>query len=181
MMNNLDSCFLVIGFVEEKHQGPLHTDGAVFRKKAKGPPAVDLPVARGDFHIQQGATNSEKGGAVMLEGLWVGEWQSNVNNIRVGTGVVVIRQGKFFGGNDRFYYIGDYNSAGNRFEGNLQFTYYGGEPLSIFGLTDIDQTELMLIIGHVSGDEIELEGTLKSNPKLKMHGILHKKAGGEIF
>jgi hypothetical protein len=118
---------------------------------------------------------------MMLDGLWVGEWHSNVNNIRVGTGVVVFRQGKVFGGNDRFYYIGDYNLDGNRFVGNLRFTYYGGEPLSVFGFTDIDQAEDMSITGQFSGDDIKVEGTLMSNRKLKLHGKLHKKAGWEIF
>jgi len=117
----------------------------------------------------------------MIDGLWVGEWHSNVNNIRVGTGVVVFHSGKAFGGNDRFYFIGDYNQDDNRFEGNLQFTYFAGEPLSIFGLTDMDQAEGMLITGHVSGDEMKLEGTLKSDRMLRLQGILHKKAGVEIF
>jgi len=118
---------------------------------------------------------------MLLDGLWVGEWHSNVNNIRVSTGVLIFRQGKVFGGNDRIYVIGDFNPAGNRFDGNLQFTYYGGEPLGIFGLIDLNQTESVAITGHFSGDELKLEGTLKSNRKLMMHGTLHKKAGGEIF
>ena len=87
----------------------------------------------------------------MLDGLWVGEWHSNVNNIRVSTGVLVFRQGKIFGGNDRVYVTGEFNSAGDRFDGNLQFTYYAGEPLGIFGLIDVDQTEEVLITGHCSG------------------------------
>lgn len=117
----------------------------------------------------------------MLDGLWVGEWHSNVNNIRVSTGVLVFRQGKIFGGNDRLYFIGDFNSVDNRFDGNLQITYYAGDPLGIFGLIDVNQTEGMLITGHFSEDEIKLEGTLKSNRKLKLLGILHKKAGSDIF
>ena len=117
----------------------------------------------------------------MLDGLWVGEWQSNVNNIQVSTGVLVIRQGKLFGGNDRVYIIGDFNSVGDRFDGNLQITYYAGEPLGIFGLIDVNQAEGMLITGHCSGDEIQLEGTLKNDSKLKLQGVLHKKAGREIF
>ena len=117
----------------------------------------------------------------MLDGLWVGEWHSNVNNIQVSTGVLFIRQGKVFGGNDRVYFIGDFNLAGNKFEGNIEITYYAGEPLGIFGLIDVNQAEGLIITGNCSGDEIELEGTLKSNIKLKLQGILHKKAGKEIF
>jgi hypothetical protein len=161
------------------------TDDAVFRMQAKRSSVGDLPVTKGDFHIYAGAANtdtlSQKGGAVMLDGLWVGEWHSNINNIRVGTGVIIFHQGKFYGGNDRFYYIGDFKLDGNRIDGNLQFTYYSGEPLSIFGLEDIDQSNEMLISGFVSGDEIQLEGTLKRNRRVMMKGILHKKAGGEIF
>jgi len=46
---------------------------------------------------------------------------------------------------------------------------------------DVNQAEGLLITGNCSGDEIELEGTLKSNRKLKLQGTLHKKAGKEIF
>lgn len=117
----------------------------------------------------------------MLDGLWVGEWHSNVLNIRISTGVLVFRQGKVFGGNDRVYIIGNFNSVGNRIDGNLQITYYAGEPLGIFGLIDVNQAEGILITGHCSGDEIQLEGTLKSNSKLKLQGVLRKNAGREIF
>jgi hypothetical protein len=116
-----------------------------------------------------------------LDGLWVGEWQSNVNNIRVGTGVLIFHQGKIFGGNDRVYIIGEFNLADDQFYGNLNITYYAGEPLGIFGLIDVEQTEEILIEGHCSGDEINFEGTLKRDRMLQVLGALHKKAGGEIF
>ena len=116
-----------------------------------------------------------------LDGLWVGEWHSNVNNIRVSTGVLIFRQGKIFGGTDRVYIIGEFNPAGDRFDGNLKIIYYAGEPLGIFGLIDVEQTEEILIEGHCSGDEINFEGTLKRDRMLQVLGTLHKKAGGEIF
>ncbi len=117
----------------------------------------------------------------MLDGLWTGEWRSNVDNLRLGTGVVIFRNGKVYGGNDRFYFAGTFDSAGNRFEGSLKVTYYAGDPLSIFGLVDINQSESLLIAGRQTGDEIELEGTLQSNLKLKLKGRLHKQAGEELF
>jgi hypothetical protein len=118
---------------------------------------------------------------MLLDGLWVGEWHSNVNNIRVGTGVLVFRQGKIFGGNDRVYIIGEIKAADDRFDGNLHITYYAGEPLGIFGLIDVDQTEEVLVTGRCSGDEINFEGTLKRDHILRMQGTLHKKAGEEMF
>ena len=116
-----------------------------------------------------------------LDGLWVGEWHSNVNNIRVSTGVLVFRQGKIFGGNDRVYITGTFTPAGDRFDGSLNITYYAGEPLGIFGLIDVDQTEEVQLAGHCSGDEINFEGTLTRDHMLKVLGTLHKKAGAEIF
>jgi hypothetical protein len=117
----------------------------------------------------------------MFDGLWTGEWRSNVNNLQVGTGVIIFRQGKVYGGNDRFYFFGTFNSAGNRFDGDFKVTYYAGDPLSIFGLVDINQSDSLSVIGKLTGDQIELEGTLKSNRILKLRGMLHKQAGGEIF
>jgi len=117
----------------------------------------------------------------MLDGLWTGEWRSNINNLQIGTGVVIFRHGKVYGGNDRFYFFGTYNSAGNRFTGDLKVTYYAGDPLSIFGLVDIHQSESVAITGLQSDDQIELEGTLQSNRKLKLQGRLHKQAGEELL
>jgi len=116
-----------------------------------------------------------------LDGLWVGEWHSNVNNIRVSTGVLIFHQGKIFGGTDRVYIIGEFNPAGDQFDGNLNITYYAGEPLGIFGLIDVDQTEEVLIEGRCSGDEINFEGTLTRDCMLRVLGTLRKKAGEEIF
>jgi hypothetical protein len=117
----------------------------------------------------------------MFDGLWTGEWRSNINNLQFGTGVVIFRQGKVFGGNDRFYFVGTYHSTGNCFDGNLNVTYHAGEPLGIFGLADINQSEDMAITGQLTGDEIKLEGTLQSNRKLKLQGRLQKQAGPELF
>jgi hypothetical protein len=117
----------------------------------------------------------------MLDGLWVGEWLSNINSIRAGSGVLIFCQGKIFGGNDRVYYTGNFASEGDQFYGNIQVTYYAGEPLGIFGLMTADQPEDILIAGRISGDEITLEGILKSNRKTKSSGFLKKKAGSEIF
>ena len=58
---------------------------------------------------------------------------------------------------------------------------HGGEPLGIFGLLVFDQPEVISITGHISGDEITLEGILKSNRKVTVHGLLNRKAGAEIF
>ncbi len=118
----------------------------------------------------------------MIDGLWVGKWATNISNgIRPGTVVLVFRQGKIFGGNDRVYYIGNFASESDRFHGNLQVSYYAAEPLGIFGLLASDQAEAISITGHLSGDEIKLEGILKSIRKVKVHGLLERKAGCEIF
>jgi len=117
----------------------------------------------------------------MFDGLWVGEWRSNVNDIRISSGVLVFRKGKIFGGNDRVYFTGHFDAEGDRFHGTIQATYYAGEPLGIFGLITVDQAEDMSITGSISGDELTLEGTLLSNRKMKLHGLLHRKAAAEIF
>jgi hypothetical protein len=95
--------------------------------------------------------------------------------------VLVFRQGKVFGGNDRVYITGDFHSSGDRIDGNLQITYYAGDPLGIFGLIDVNQAEGMLISGHCSEDEIQVKGTLERNSQLILQGVLLKKAGREIF
>jgi hypothetical protein len=117
----------------------------------------------------------------MIDGLWVGEWFSNVSNVHISSGVIGFREGKIFGGNDRVYIIGDFIADANQLDGNLHITHYAGEPLGIFGLIDVDQTEEMEITGDCLGDKIKLEGTMKNNRKLRVYGLLQKKAGGDIF
>jgi len=117
----------------------------------------------------------------MIEGLWTGEWRSNVSNISVGAGVVIFRQGKVFGGNDRFYSKGTYRLVGAEVEGEIESRYFAGDPLTIFGLADVDQAETLLFRGELQGDQIKLEGWVRSNPKLKLQGLLQRKAGPEIF
>jgi len=117
----------------------------------------------------------------MIDGLWTGEWRSNVSNISVGAGVVIFRQGKVFGGSDRFFNKGTYRLTDDRVEGEIESRYFAGDPISIFGLVDIDQSETLLFSGKVQGDQIEIEGEVRSNPKLKIHGVLQRRAGPEIF
>ncbi len=111
----------------------------------------------------------------MIEGLWTGEWRSNVSNISVGAGVVIFRQGKVFGGNDRFYSKGTYRLSGANIEGEIESRYFAGDP------ADVDQAETLLFTGELQGDQVKLEGWVRGNPKLKFQGLLHKKMGAEIF
>jgi len=117
----------------------------------------------------------------MIEGLWTGEWRSNVSNISVGAGVVIFRQGKVFGGNDRFYSKGTYRLSGTVIEGEIESRYFAGDPLTIFGLADVDQAETLLFKGELQGAKIRLEGWVRSNPRLKFQGFLERRAGPEIF
>jgi hypothetical protein len=86
-----------------------------------------------------------------------------------------------FGGNDRVYMTGHFDSNNNQLTGTLHVTYHAGEPIGILGWIDPDVTERLLITGQCQGDQIQFEGKMESNHKLRLYGQLTREVGGEIF
>ena len=54
----------------------------------------------------------------MIDGLWTVEFISTLN--RSGKGVLVLNNGKIFGGDEGYYYSGTYQTNGNKIEGKIK-------------------------------------------------------------
>jgi T3SS negative regulator,GrlR len=82
-----------------------------------------------------------------MEGLWTAEFGSSTGIS--GGGVAVFREGKVWGGDATYYYIGDYALSGKAFKATLRISPFIEGAQSVFNTAGKDLT-------------LELEGTLTS-------------------
>ncbi len=97
-------------------------------------------------------------------GLWAIEFISTIN--LVGTGVLVLNDGRLLGGDEGFYYAGTYHiTPPNEISAQLNVTRFNPNNISVFG--DIDQFTLNFK-GTVKDQDFEGIGTTTFNPTLKI-------------
>ena len=92
---------------------------------------------------------------VDIEALWALYYFDN--DIEVSSGTVTLSDGRLFGGDSFFYYLGRYELRDARLEGESRIAHYNGQNWAAFGI----RTEKPLRIrieGEVREDEIA--GTL---------------------
>lgn len=105
-----------------------------------------------------------------FNGLWTVEFISTVN--RFGKGVLVLLDGRLFGGDAGYYYSGRYEITGNTIQGNVNVTRFDANSISVFG--DINQFALSFA-GEINSTSISAVASLVSTPKFKMRMIGNKK------
>jgi len=109
----------------------------------------------------------------MTEGLWTGEWRSNITNIENhGAGTFLFADGSIHGGNTGYYYVGRYQKEGDALSGEFNFRHYSGEPISILGYA----TEGVLVFnGVIEGSRMTVTMQLKDLPTVRLTGVLNKR------
>jgi hypothetical protein len=90
----------------------------------------------------------------MVEGLY-GVAFSASNN-RFGGGVLVIRDGKAFGGDAQYYYTGTVERSGEQLKFDIRVRHFHGQAISVFGDSLLDCT--VKGTGKVSQDGASFEG-----------------------
>jgi hypothetical protein len=86
-----------------------------------------------------------------VEALWTMEFGSGEG--WENGGVVVFETGRAFGGDSRYYYLGEFRTSGDRIEATLHIVHYHAEPRTPFGDTATDYT--IELKGMRSNDRIE--------------------------
>jgi hypothetical protein len=67
----------------------------------------------------------------MLEGLWTLQFISNLKN--EGSGVLIFKDNKVFGGDNQYYYLGQYEIKNEVLNGIIEIKSHIDNPISIFG------------------------------------------------
>ncbi len=106
----------------------------------------------------------------MLNGLWTVEFSSALNI--VGKGVLVLSDGRLFGGDSGYYYSGNFKVDGNTVSGTIEATRFDINSVSVFG--DIGDFSLSFD-GTVSGATIDGLAKLKDIPSIEMKFVCNKK------
>lgn len=109
----------------------------------------------------------------MIEGLWTGEWRSNITNIgNHGAGTFLLAEGKIYGGNTGHYYMGSYQQEGSRLKGEFSFQHYSGDPLGILGYST---DGVLAFKGDVQQNQITITMQLKDLASVRLTGVLTKR------
>jgi len=106
----------------------------------------------------------------MLEALWTIEFGSYE---AFGAGVVVFETGRIFGGDNQYYYIGNYDVKNDTVEGEVEVTHYSGPGYSVFGRL---QKFHLKLSGKLQEPIMELQGFLIESPDKKIWVRCTKRA-----
>ncbi len=99
-----------------------------------------------------------------LDGLYSVSFSSGGGDF--GTGVVIITNGKVYGGDNRYYYRGSIQGAPDGLSGTLEVVHHQGERASVFG-PGLDRFHLEFK-GTTFKTSLNLEGRMVGSPEKKL-------------
>ena len=85
-----------------------------------------------------------------------------------GAGVVVLRDGRLYGGDSSMYYVGDYTLNENRFTADVRTDRHTSNLSSVLG---VDRAHITLT-GTYSNESVEAEGSARENPDVSFRANL---------
>lgn len=106
----------------------------------------------------------------MFNGLWTIEFISTMN--RFGEGILVLNNGRLLGGDNGYYYSGNYDVEDSNIRGTVSIIRFNKNVVSIFG--DIDQFSLTFA-GKIKQDSVEAVASFDNTPDWKIRIICKKK------
>lgn len=99
----------------------------------------------------------------MIEALWSVEFVANTQG--VGSGVVVVENGKVLGGDAQFFYVGHCKVENGVLNATAKITHYAGAPSSVFGPA---KEYNISVSGTPAHDSFVLHGHVVEAPQLKI-------------
>ena len=107
-----------------------------------------------------------------IDGLWTVEFASSIGSF--GGGVTVLKQGNISGGDNTYFYVGEYHIVGTNFRASLRVApFIQGAP-SVFNTKD--QTLTLELTGTLEGDDqVIAQGTTKEAPGIKFAAKLTRR------
>lgn len=109
----------------------------------------------------------------MIDGLWTAEFGSSAGVF--GGGVAVLRNGKVFGGDGGYFYLGEYTLTGNLFHASLEVIPFIQNYMSVFQTADKRFT--LDLNGSLLDDNIlKAQGHAREMPSMTFGVKLIKRA-----
>jgi hypothetical protein len=105
----------------------------------------------------------------MIDGFWTVHFEAGGNR---GAGVVVLMNGKVFGGDSGFTYIGSYSVTGDTMAGEVKAQNFEPTVPSVLGLSSYSLT----LRGRVTGDSISGQATTPARPSVTLDFRLQKRS-----
>lgn len=106
----------------------------------------------------------------MFNGLWTIEFISTMNCF--GAGILVLNNGILLGGDNGYYYSGNYDVKDSNIRGTVAIIRFNKNVVSVFG--DVDQFSLTFA-GQIKQDSVEAVASFDNTPDLKIRIICKKK------
>ena len=108
-----------------------------------------------------------------MDGLWTTEFGSSTGIF--GGGVAVFRDGKIWGGDATYYYIGEYSLSGNNFNATLKIYPFIEGAESVFKTVGKDLT--LDLTGSLTSDHQAIaQGHPRGSPDLNFGAKLTRRA-----
>jgi hypothetical protein len=108
-----------------------------------------------------------------MDGLWTVEFGSSAGIF--GGGVAFFRDGRIFGGDATYYYVGEYNLTKNGFHATLRVSPFIPGARSVFGTVSQDLT-LELDGSFTAAGQATAQGHPREIPDSKFGAKLTKRA-----
>jgi hypothetical protein len=105
----------------------------------------------------------------MIDGFWTVHFEAGGNR---GAGVVVLTNGKIFGGDSGFTYIGSYSLTGDTMTGEVKAQTFEPTMPSLLGVSSYT----LNLRGNVSGDIISGQATTPARPGVTLNLRLQKRS-----
>jgi hypothetical protein len=104
----------------------------------------------------------------VINAFWTVKFRAK--DIRIGEGVITTIDGRIYGGDSCYKYIGTYTENGGFITAKLRISKYS-DLANLQSVVDIDNFNLSLS-GKVQRDSIYLDGELPSDPNNRFEAIL---------
>ena len=107
-----------------------------------------------------------------MQEVWTAEFGSQD---RFGSGVIIFNNGKLSGGDNAYYYIGDYETSEDKFKAELLITPFMDESESIFNT--INEPFKLILTGNFTDNNQHAvaKGHIKGRPQQKIYVRLTKR------
>lgn len=110
-----------------------------------------------------------------IEALWAVHYGDVGVPGQVNGGVVVFETSRIFGGDSKFYYVGEYKVSSQTVTGTVMSTHFSGDSMTAFGFSTTGSLHIGFN-GRRRGDTIDGEAWLIDQPSERVPILLKRLA-----